>query len=249
MRDTVRTGELVLIAILLIACSAAVYTAHYLLFHDLHHILIYLVGDIAYLPLEVFLVTLVIDRLISRREERDRRNKMNMVIGAFFSAVGQRLLLMLSDQSADAHRVAAHLRIHPQWSESDFRDAAEWVAETEFKVAADPAGLAGIRDYLREQRDFLLRLLENPTLLEHETFTDLLWSVFHLEEELVARDSLHKLPESDIDHLSGDVERAYTHLLRQWLAYMMHLRQAYPYLYSLAVRTNPFAPEAQVEVV
>jgi len=39
-----------------------------------------------------------------------------------------------------------------------------------------------------------LRLLENPVLLEHESFTELLRSVFHLSEELEQRDDFGKLP-------------------------------------------------------
>jgi hypothetical protein len=34
----------------------------------------------------------------------------------------------------------------------------------------------------------------------------------------------------------------------QWTGYMRHLKHDYPFLFSLALRTNPFDPEAQVEV-
>jgi len=34
----------------------------------------------------------------------------------------------------------------------------------------------------------------------------------------------------------------------QWLAYMKHLKKEYPYLFSLAVRTNPFDPDVSVAV-
>jgi hypothetical protein len=37
-------------------------------------------------------------------------------------------------------------------------------------------------------------------------------------------------------------------LLFQWLEYMRHLQKDYPYLYSLAVRTNPFDAEVSVIV-
>jgi hypothetical protein len=94
----------------------------------------------------------------------------------------------------------------------------------------------------------MLGLLENPNLLEHDDFTELLWSVFHLIEELEYRTDLTKLPESDLDHLSVDIKRAYIHLLRQWLAYIQHLKNDYPYLFSLAARTNPLDPDARVEV-
>lgn len=47
--------------------------------------------------------------------------------------------------------------------------------------------LSELRGFLVEKRGVLLRLPENPILLDHETFTDLLWAVFHLAEELEYR--------------------------------------------------------------
>jgi hypothetical protein len=44
------------------------------------------------------------------------------------------------------------------------------------------------------------------------------------------------------------MERAYVLLIREWLDYMNHLQQVYPYLFSLARRTNPFDPGAAAEV-
>jgi hypothetical protein len=44
------------------------------------------------------------------------------------------------------------------------------------------------------------------------------------------------------------MQRAYWALISQWLNYMNHLREFYPYLFSLAVRTNPFDPDAVVEI-
>jgi len=85
-------------------------------------------------------------------------------------------------------------------------------------------------------------------LLEHESFTDLLWAVFHLTEELACRTNVKQLPDTDYAHLSGDIKRAYVLLISEWLAYMKHLKADYPYLFSLAVRTNPFDPNASVEV-
>jgi len=105
----------------------------------------------------------------------------------------------------------------------------------------DPAGL---KDFLLKQRDFLVRLLENPTLLEHESFTDLLRAVFHLTEELAYREDLSQSPGTDRAHLGGDINRAYHLLVHQWVDYMEYLKANYPYLFSLAMRTNPFDRQA-----
>ena len=105
-----------------------------------------------------------------------------------------------------------------------------------------------IKNFLKGEKQFLLTLLENPNLLEHESFTNLLWSVFHLTEELIHRRNLKDLPEPDYKHIEGDIKRVYHLLIAEWLDYMKHLKSNYPYLFSLAVRTNPFDKNASVEV-
>ncbi|MBN1884163.1 MAG: hypothetical protein JW876_01405 [Candidatus Krumholzibacteriota bacterium] len=126
----------------LVALSAAIYAAHWLLFRDAHHIFVFLVEDIAFVPVEVLLVTLIIHRLLAARERCATMNKMNMVIGAFFSDPGTDLLAILA----------------------------------------------------------------------------------------------------------GDATRAYRALALQWTGYLGHLRDGYPYLFSLAVRLNPFDPAASATI-
>jgi hypothetical protein len=95
------------------------------------------------------------------------------------------------------------------------------------------------------KRPFLLRLLENPNLLEHDDFTDLLWAVFHLSEELELRgDKLKSLPEKDYEHLANDLKRAYSQITTTWISYMRHMKKSYPFLFSLASRINPLDPKA-----
>jgi hypothetical protein len=94
----------------------------------------------------------------------------------------------------------------------------------------------------------MLALLENPQLYEHDRFTDLMHAVFHLAEELISRERLVDLPNPDYDHLSGDITRVYGQLVVEWLTYMQHLKKHYPYLFSLAMRTNPFDAHASAIV-
>lgn len=62
------------------------------------------------------------------------------------------------------------------------------------------------------------------------------------------REGAGQLSDADSANLSGDARRAYPLLLADWLAYLDHLREDYPYLYSRAVRTNPPDPSASAEV-
>ena len=234
----------IMLASVLIFLSAAFYFFHYAIFHDTHHIFIYLVGDIAFVPIEVLLVTVIIHQVLNAREKKSRMEKLNMVIGAFFSEVGTQLLTYFSDWDPKLVNIRKDLMVTSDWSQEEFLDVSKLLKKYDYGVDIQRVDLEGLRKFLREKIDFLLRLLENPTLLEHESFTDLLWAVFHLAEELAARDSVTKLPDTDQEHLAGDIKRIYVLLVHQWLNYMGHLKNNFPYLFSLAMRINPFDQEA-----
>ena len=231
----------------LIVLSAALYWAHFALFRDSHHIFIYLLGDVAFLPIEVLLVTLVIHQILTRREKRLLLQKLNMVIGAFFSEAGVRLLRCFIDVDRSLPPKCETLGA-AAWRGDNLKELVRALKECEYSPAAAPADLERMKKLLADERGFLLGLLENPNLLEHESFTNMLWAVFHLGEELEARNDFSGLPSSDLKHLEGDMQRAYAALTVEWLYYMDHLKRNYPYLFSLALRTNPFDRTASVVV-
>lgn len=239
----------ILLGFSLVLLSAMLYGLHYALFRDAHHVFIYLLGDLAFLPLEVLLVTLVIHELLNERARRSLLNKLNMIIGAFYSEVGTRLLAVLSNADPGLDAIRADLVIAADWPDTEFARVAGKLGAYKFRSDIDRVDLPSLRDLLVSKRDFMLRLLENPNLLEHESFTELLWAVFHLTEELEARDDLASIAGPDAKHIEGDIERAYGLLAREWLAYMRHLKESYPYLFSLAMRTNPFDRQASPIVV
>jgi hypothetical protein len=233
-----------LLGLSLIVLSIVFYLLHYAIFRDPHHIFIYLIGDIAFVFVEVLLVTLIIHRLLSEREKRIRLEKLNMVIGAFFSEVGTRLLAYFSDFDPKLDKIRKELIVANDWSEHEFSSVSKRLKIYDYGVEIQKVELEDLANYLTGKRDFLLRLLENPTLLEHESFTELLRAVFHLTEELANREDLTQLPDTDYQHLAGDMKRAYVLLVHQWFDYMRHLKDNYPYLFSLAMRANPFDQDA-----
>ena len=237
------------LALLLFIISVALYSIDYLFFGHAPDIASGFLSNFAFLPIYVLFVTMVIEQVIKERERSVIRQKLNMVIGLFFSEVGSDLLRTLGAFVENGDALVEHLKVSVYWSSRDFKDAAEFIKGFELNVNSRKSDLRNLRDYLTDKKRFLLGLLENPNLLEHDAFTDLLWAVSHLVQELEARKSLTGLPDSDMKHLSGDIQRAYSFLLREWLVYMQHLKSDYPYLYSLAVRMNPMDPEARPEVL
>jgi voltage-gated potassium channel len=182
--------------------------------------------------------------ILSRREKLSRMKKLNMVIGVFFSEVGTKLIRSFSDSDPNFAGIQKGLIITEKWTHQDFLTVRDHLRGLKYGVEIAQTDLAALKDFLMKQRDFLVRLLENPTLLEHESFTDLLRAVFHLAEELGYREDLSRQPGPDRAHLAGDISRAYHLLVHQWLDYIEYLKINYPYLFSLAMRTNPFDRQA-----
>ncbi len=236
------------LGLFLVILSVFLYFIHYLIFRDAHHIFLYLVGDIAFIPIDVLLVTVIIHQLLTKREKRAMLKKMNMVIGVFFGNVGTELLKILSSFNLSIEDIRKNLIVNSEWSEKYFKDVLRHIKKYKYEINSQKGDLKIAKDFLAVKSDFLLRLLENPNLLEHDAFTELLWAIFHLSEELNDRKSLTGLSENDYLHLSGDIKRAYVLLIYEWLAYMKHLKRDYPYLFSLAARMNPFVPDAVAEI-
>jgi len=242
------------LGIFLVILSAFLYLLDIIIFHDAEHVFFYMGIDTAFLPIEILLVVLVIESAISSREKQVMMEKLNMVIGAFFSEVGTDLLGTLTKFDHNTAKIRNTLLVNDSWSDKDFNRAKDKIQNLPFDIEFNGENtesvefLESTKKELVGKRKFLLALLENPNLLEHETFTELLWAVFHFMEELEHRKDLTQLPIADYQHLSGDTTRVYGLLIQEWLQYMEHLMNNYPYLFSLAIRTNPFDPSAKVEI-
>lgn len=245
-----RRSDMALLAALL-AGGAVLYAIRWALFPaaPLHNEMWrFLIGDIAFLFLQVAIVTLVIDGMLRRRERQLMKHKLNMVIGAFFSEIGTSLLGRVAVTDLALEEVRDDLLPKQHWTEADYAAAKAALEAHHAKIDISACDLYELKDMLEEEKRFVLGLLGNQALLEHEEFSELLWAVTHLAEELAVRESLDDLPAPDRIHITGDVKRVFTLLIHEWLEYVRHLQLQYPYLFSLAVRTNPLDPEAKAEV-
>lgn len=233
----------------LILASIAIYMTQIMAFHDERNTAFYLLQDLAFVPVQVLLVMLFLDRLLQKKEKESLLKKMNMMIGVFFNEVGTGLItfLLMSDKNMASLRDS--MLVGNAWDAKAFDKSVELLKSHNLDVSINPELLGRMKEYLLKHRDNMLRMLENPNLLEHDKFTDLLWAVFHLADELHHRASFDSLPDSDINHLKGDISRVFKLVVAEWIAYMKHLKADYPYLFSIAVRTNPFSPVNKIEVM
>jgi voltage-gated potassium channel len=186
--------------------------------------------------------------LLNKQEQKVRMQKLNMVVSVFFSEAGTQFLTYFTGGDPHIDTISRHLLIAGNWKKEEFASARGHMKTYPFSVHIHAIELESLRAFLNDKSAVILRLLENPSLLEHESFTNLIRALLHLKDELSYRGDFSKLPDTDLEHLAADIKRAYTLLASHWLNYTEYLKEYYPYLFSLAVRTNPFNRERSVIV-
>jgi hypothetical protein len=78
-----RRSTFLTIGAIFLGTSAILYLLDYFIFRDMHFLTITLFSSLAYLPLEVFIVVIVIERILAAREKQNVMEKLNMVLGGF----------------------------------------------------------------------------------------------------------------------------------------------------------------------
>ena len=238
----------IFLSLILIVFSLLVYSIQIYVFNRPDETLFYMLQDLSFVPIQVLLVTLIIDRLLQRKEKQTLIKKLNMVIGVFFNEIGTDLLKIYPEFNDDFSQLSSELLISTSWTNKHFAGRIKYLKDLHYSLRVDNRNLTSLKNFLLEKRLILLQILENPNLMERDTFTELILAVSHLTEELLHRTTLENLPLQDYEHLRGDINRTYSRLIVEWLSYMNHLKREYPYLYSIAVRTNPFDPDADILV-
>ena len=233
--------------ILLVTVSFILYLINFFAYRDIGDILLWLLKSLAFLPISILFVTLIVNRLLIKRGKKISLEKLNLLIGIFFSEVGKTLLEFFSDWDPELDKIKQELVIETDWTNEEFEKVNISLRKHKYEIDFSKIDLQNLRSFLIKKHDFLLRLLENPNTLEHEFFTDVLWAVFHLAEELEGRKKIKQISEKDNIHITKEIKKIYSMLVFEWVDYMFYLSKNYPYSFSLAMRTNPFDENASIE--
>lgn len=231
--------QTILLGATLIGLSVILHAIHYAIFRDLHHIMLFLVADIAFIPLEVFFVSVVLERIIEKRDERSITKKLNMLIGLFYQEIGNDILTHLASADDGLRDDNIDATINFNWDEYKYEKLSKCIMAHQYHVNMSKINLFELSEKLTLHKSLIVNLISNPTIHEHGPFSEVLMSLFHLADELKHR-PIETLESSDLDHLKIDTERVYKSLSEEWVSYMSHLQVDYPYLFLTAVKNNPF---------
>ena len=126
----------------------------------------YLLQDFSFLPLQILIVTFIITNILKTREKNILQNKMYMVIGAFFSQLGLKLIKDLAIDDLHIKDARQILNIESNWTEKELMNAKKLINKHNFVIKISTENLIKLKNNLLKEKPFLLGLLENQNLLE-----------------------------------------------------------------------------------
>ena len=219
------------ISFILIALSSIMFFIHYLIFGQAINTAYYSLMNLCFIPINSLVVTIMFEKLIDYRAKKDRIEKINMLVGIFFTEVGGKLMHLIIDADKDAKNYITNFE--------DLNKIKKSLYEYDYKVDMNYIDLCTIKNILVEHSNLFVTLISNESILQHQIFTDLLMSVIHLRDEIIFMEKDNGL-ELNINHLENDVIRVYKNISIQWISYLEYLQKSYPFLYNNAIRVNPF---------
>src|SRR5574342_1318351 len=101
----------------LIVLSTLLYIFQIRVFHAERDTFFYLLQDLAFVPIQVLLVTVIVDQVLRLRDKAAMLNKLNMVIGTFFSEVGTGLLKSFAGFDHHIDRIRPELVVKGDWND------------------------------------------------------------------------------------------------------------------------------------
>lgn len=229
----------------LVLLSLILHYIHVLIFKDVHHTMIFLVADIAFIPMEVFFTSMILERMLERREKEHGKEKLNMLVGVFYAEIGTQLLAYFVEQD-DRVSICKKLRIQDPsiWDEDYFKQLQQLNSTYHYEVSLAKVDLVELKQMLHEGKNLLITLMTTESLHDHETFTEMLMLIMHLKEELDVRD-ISSLNESERLHLEQDMTALYRYLTYEWCYYLNYLSKHYPGLFNTAIMLSPFNKKHQ----
>lgn len=226
--------------LLLLCASALLYAIHYLIFRDLHHLAIFGLHELAFVPLEVILVTLGLDQLVEKTHREEARSKVSIIETLYFNESGGTMLRYLTSFDPDAVRLRELLQVTEDWRSSDFRQAIRQLKSYPFLLDLDRIDFFGLHYHLSQRHEYYRSMLENPALTQSEAFTEMIMKIYLLWEELDGRTNLYQLPEKDRSYLAELLHEIYRELTEYWLDNVYNHSIHNRFRLHRAVESNPF---------
>ena len=85
-----------ILGLIILGSSLGIYVIQVLIFNRTQDTFFYLLQDLAFIPIQVVIVTLVFNKLLNSREKQQKIKRINVIITTFFIEAGSDLIKEMS---------------------------------------------------------------------------------------------------------------------------------------------------------
>ena len=106
------------------------------------------------------IVTNVTQILVQKGRDRLRKQRLYMIIGVFFSEIGNQLLRIFVEYDDNINKIRKDFIVKENWGDTDFNLLNSKIRHHDFTISHRLLELEMLNNFLREKGDILLRQLE-----------------------------------------------------------------------------------------
>lgn len=235
--------RIVVLGAVFVAVSAILYVGFWFAWKDKNLLLQGFFGSMAFLPLDVAVTILVIDRLLEIKTERVRKRNGAVIRGVVISEIGRPLIELFAHDS-DWFRSSQLLSSVHQWKppmKRLFEEARKEAAQVKYCPIVH-SDLSSLREFIHRTKPLAFELLQNDSVLEDDDLTAVLWEFMHLSDELCMRITAPHPSEPELDHIEFDLSRVLQKMIPLWLSHVEWLHVNFPELFILASKIMSIQP-------
>ncbi|MGL4991966.1 MAG: hypothetical protein ACRC57_12535 [Sarcina sp.] len=224
----------------IVAITICFYAIYYLVLHNKDDIITSIMDNLISVPFNVLVTGILFDYILNRKTRKIEEEKIDMVIGIFYTEVGNDLLKMMVKADECIEMVRDDLLVTYDWNEENYENAIKTLDEMDYCVDIDKIDVNEMKLFLDKSTPLIIDLLSGNVLKNKIDFTEIVVSVFHLRCECNERMSGSELEQYEKEHLIDDIEVAYKLLAKKWYQYMYILQNEHPQLFVKALINSPF---------
>ena len=167
MRDNDERSWKIRFAIIMFVLAVVIFLARYLIFGDGEEIIAYLWKHIGFIPIDILIVAFLLEGIMGKKEHEAILEKIDMLMGTFFSELGNDLIRELSKVNANKINTE-NLKDIKNWNDKDYDNKMKELKANGIDFKADipkeerEEFLSNIHSILVDKREFF-RLLTVST--------------------------------------------------------------------------------------
>ena len=182
---------------------------------------------LAFIPVDVILVSFVIEEFLNKRDKEAALKKFTMVFGVWLRRTGFDIFHALNNLLIDKEQNKII------FSEQNLSlKSIKRLKSLKFDMKCERKGILALKEILEEKSERLFNIATNPVFSELNHPSELIMILLHLHDEFLSRPSVKEMEKADLQHISDDIEKAYKAFLLSWVDYMDYLNENYPVLFQ-----------------